>query len=87
MIDTHRPKHWFNDGKVFIAINLSITDIKSNLLSHSKFSVALRDVLEEQHNVALERLAHATTDRGRSPASPLQAIVIWPVEIKRCFDY
>jgi hypothetical protein len=26
-------------------------------------------------NVALERLAHATTNKGYSPASPLQALV------------
>src|SRR5690349_1916942 len=28
-------------------------------------------------NVALERLAHATTNKGHSPASPLQALVRW----------
>jgi len=30
---------------------------------------------EEAPNAALERLAHATTDKGYSPASPLQALV------------
>jgi len=29
----------------------------------------------EEHNAALERLAHTTTNKGYSPASPLQALV------------
>jgi len=36
-------------------------------------------ICEEPSNAALERLAHATTNKPRSPASPLQALVILPV--------
>jgi hypothetical protein len=30
----------------------------------------------KQSNAALQRLAHATTNKGYSPASPLQALVV-----------
>src|SRR5258705_173659 len=38
-------------------------------------------VHSELSNVALQRLAHSTTDKGRSPASPLQALV----RLRCCF--
>jgi hypothetical protein len=41
----------------------------------------------KQSNVALERLAHATTNKGYLQASPLQARVSWRVEERRSLSY
>src|SRR5438552_3398511 len=41
----------------------------------------------DRHNAALERLAHATTNKGYSPASPLQALVRRAAEKKNYLEY
>ncbi len=39
---------------------------------------------QEASNAAFQRLAHATTNKGHSPASPRQALVGWRVTIHAC---
>ena len=49
------------------------TKNKTRLMSTSFCAVI---ACNQGPNAALERLAHATTDKGYSPASPLQALVL-----------
>src|SRR6185369_1534442 len=59
--------------------NLTVSDNKNRKVSALLHPEPTRC---EQPNVALERLAHATMNKGYSPASPLQALVGWKVGFK-----
>jgi len=78
----HRPRPHFRRSRVSSRIFLptAITSISVISLMISKFISGQfnqgppRDS-RKPSNAALERLAHATTNKGYSPASPLQALV------------
>jgi hypothetical protein len=58
---------------------------KPLLLVHAQLNSVTSEQLLRMPNVALERLAHATTNNGYSPASPLQALVVRLLPVANAF--
>src|SRR6185369_8297111 len=55
-------------------VTKGVTEREMNKPVATNFRIS-RDEASKMPNAALERLAHATTNKGYSPASPLQALV------------